>query len=240
MGVNRRALVATVTAVAVGGCVGTDHVEDRIRDGVSERLGDEAEEVTGIDVEETTFPDEPPGDAPTADEEWRLYEFEPDEHYEYRVHSREDGPGSFHWTVREADGDRLTVESSLAFDGGEEFSRTVTGTEEEVFSELMATPAAVFVGAGLHSPYVTTHDGGVYEGYEWSVVSSEGSLRFAVDGTERYLGVECYVTVTEVDGEVVHESCLSPDLAFPAYVAYYDEETGESLFEMELTEYDRG
>jgi len=237
--VNRRAYVATVAAVAVGGCVGTDQVEDRVRDEVSERLGDEAEELSGIDVEETTLPDEPPEDAPTADEEWRLYEFEADEHYEYRVHSREDGPGSFHWTVSEVDGDRLTVEASLAFEDGEEFSRTVTGTDEEVFSELMATPAAVFVAAGLHSPYVTTHEGGVYEGYEWSVVTSEGSLRFAVDGTDRYLGIECYRTVTEVDGEVVHESCLSPDLAFPAAVVYRDEETGEVALEMELIEYER-
>ncbi|MDG5820672.1 hypothetical protein [Natronococcus sp. A-GB7] len=229
MGVRRRSFVAVAGLTALSGCLSVDDITDRARSEASDRASDEFRDRTGIDVE---TPEEPP----ETDEEWRLYEFEPGERYEYRLDSQEDGPGTFSWIVEDAGEDRLTVDTELAFESGDEFARTVTGTQDEVFSELMTTPAAIFIGSGLHSPYVVA-DEGVYVGYEWRVATDEGSFRYAVDDTASYVGRECYVTTTEIDGAVVHESCLSPDLAFPAFVAYHDE-SGAQLLEMELLEYD--
>ncbi|WP_394742798.1 hypothetical protein [Natronococcus roseus] len=229
MGVRRRSFVAIAGLTALSGCLSVDDITNRARSEAGDRAGDELQDRTGIDVE---TPEEPP----ETDEEWRLYEFEPGERYEYRIDTEEDGPGTFSWIVEDAGEDRLVVDTELAFESGDEFARTVTGTQDEVFSELLATPAAIFIGSGLHSPYVVA-DEGVYVGYEWRVATDEGSFRYAVDDTASYVGRECYVATTEVDGAVVHESCLSPELAFPAFVAYYDE-SGEQLLEMELLEYD--
>lgn len=229
MGVSRRSFVAVAGLTALSGCLSVDDITSRARSEAGDRAGDELRDRTGIDLE---TPEEPPA----SDEEWRLYEFEPGERYEYRIDTKADGPGTFSWTVEDAGEDRLVVDTELAFESGDEFARTVTGTPDEVFSELMATPAAIFIGSGLHSPYVTATEG-VYEGYEWRFATDEGSFRYAVEDTDSYVGTDCYVATTEIDGAVVHESCLSPELAFPAFVAYYDE-SGEQLLEMELLEYD--
>ncbi|TYL37308.1 hypothetical protein CV102_16915 [Natronococcus pandeyae] len=231
MRVQRRSVVVAVGGLAaLSGCLSTDAITDRVREEATDRAGDELSDRTDVDIE---IPDDPPE---TDDDEWRLYEFTAGEYYEYRIESDEDGDGVFLWTVEDAGDGRLTVETELAFEDGEEFARTVTGTEDEVFSELMATPAAIFIGSGLHSPHVEANEG-VYVGYEWRFATEEGSLRYAVEDTASYVGRECYVAVTEIDDTVVHESCLAPELAFPAYVAYYDEETGDVLLEMELVEY---
>ncbi|NKE35257.1 hypothetical protein GWG54_05405 [Natronococcus sp. JC468] len=229
MGVRRRSFVAVAGLTALSGCLSVDDITSRARGEVSDRAGDELRDRTGFDVE---TPEEPP----ETDEEWRLYEFEPGERYEYRIDTEEDGPGTFSWTIKDAGEDRLVVDTELTFESGDKFARTATGTQDEVFSELMATPSAIFIGSGLHSPYVTANEG-VYVGHEWRVATDEGSFRYAVEDTDSYVGTDCYVTVTEIDGAVVHESCLSPDLAFPAFVVYYDE-SGEQLLEMELLEYE--
>jgi hypothetical protein len=229
----RRAFVAAaagVGLVALSGCL--SDVTDRARGEATDRARGEVENRTGFDIQ---IPDDPPD---ADDERWRLYEFRAGERYEYRVETAEDGPGTFRWHVEDAGDDRLTIETDLTFENGETFARTVTGTEDEVVSELLATPAAIFVGSGLHSPHVGANEG-VYVGYEWRFATSEGSIRYAVDETDSYLGIDCYVAVTEIDDMRVHESCLSPDLAFPAAVAYYDDD-GTPLLEMELVEYDAG
>ncbi|WP_331234919.1 hypothetical protein [Natronorarus salvus] len=241
---RRGALVLFGGVGMLAGCVGLDEVADGV--GLDpeqvESIADlaDAESPPGGDGSAAASEGDPPEDAPDggSEEEWRLYEFEAGERYEYRVHTAEDGPGTFLWSVEEVDGELLTVETSMEFENGEGFSQTVTGTEDDVFSDLMVTPAAVFLWSGLYSPHVGAYEDEAYVGYEWSYSTSEGSFRYAVDGTETYVGTECYVAVTEVDEQVVHESCLSPDLAFPAYVAYY-EETGEVAFEMELVGYER-
>ncbi|WP_114576083.1 hypothetical protein [Saliphagus sp. LR7] len=233
MGVHRRSIVGALVGcvtLSLSGCLSTEAITDRVKAEATDRAGDELGERVGIDIE---IPDDPPE---TNDDEWRLYEFGAGEHYEYRVESEEDGAGVFLWTVEDAGDDRLTVETELTYEEGEEFARTVTGTEDEIFSQLMTTPAAIFIGSGLHSPHVAANEG-VYVGYEWRFGTEEGSLRYAVEDTASYVGTECYVAVTEINDTVVHESCLAPELAFPAYVAYYDDETGETLLEMELVEY---
>lgn len=223
------AAVGCVT-LSVSGCLSTEAIADRAKDEATDRASDELGERVGVDIE---IPDDPPE---TNDDEWRMYEFEAGEYYEYRVESEEDGTGVFRWTVEDAGEDRLTVETELTYEEGEEFVQTVTGTEDEIFSQLMTTPAAIFIGSGLHSPHVVANEG-VYVGYEWRFATEEGSLRYAVEETDSYVGRECYVAVTEINETVVHESCLASELAFPAYVAYYDGETGETLLEMELVEY---
>jgi hypothetical protein len=243
---SRRGALALFAGVgALAGCVGLDEVAEGV--GLDpeqvESIADLADEASSSGDEGAAAASEGEGEGETledgeSEEDWRLYEFEAGERYEYRVHTAEDGPGSFLWSVEEVDDDLLTVETSMEFENGEGFSQTVTGTEDDVFSELMVTPAAVFLWSGLYSPHVGAYEEEAHVGYEWSYSTSEGSIRYAVEGVESYVGTECYVAVTEVDDQVVHESCLSPELAFPAYVAYY-EETGEVAFEMELIEYER-
>ncbi|WP_239643396.1 hypothetical protein [Natronococcus jeotgali] len=166
------ALVGCVT-LSLSGCLSTEAVTDRVQDEAMDRASDELGERVGIGIE---IPDDPPE---TNDDEWRLYEFTADEYYEYRVESEEDGSGIFLWSVKDAGEYRLTVETELTFEEGDEFAKTVTGTEDEIFSELMRTPAVVFIGSGLHSPHVAANEG-VYVGYEWRFATEEGSLRYAV------------------------------------------------------------
>jgi hypothetical protein len=215
----------------------------------AEATDDSAGETTSDDTTETTdgadTPDEPQGsdssaESPSDDDEWRLYDFRSDEYYEYRIYSEEDGPGVFIWDVQSATDDRVTVETIVEFESGDRYSSTVTGTEDEVFGELLFTPAGTLIWSGLYSPHLWMYDDDIYVGYEWSYSSPEGSFRYAVTDTDSYAGQNCYVTVSEVDDQVVHQSCVSPDLAFPAQVAYYDEETGEPVFELELIEYRAG
>jgi hypothetical protein len=62
---------------------------------------------------------------------------------------------------------------------------------------------------------------------------------FRVENEEDGPGV-FHRSVTEIDETIVHESCLTSELAFPSFVAYHDDETGETPLEMELIEHRAG
>ncbi|WP_254528185.1 hypothetical protein [Natrinema gelatinilyticum] len=221
---SRRGLLSTLGAVSAGLLAGCSSDSDAPSDSSGTDGGD-----GGTDG----------GDGGTdggtggADATWKPFEFARPVTYTYEVYSPDDGEGTLVWDVTDVTDAGATV--SVRYDTTEtQFETTVTGTKEDLQSQLIMTPAGPFVIATVFSPTMAQYEGRTLRvGNEWSYSSSDGSMRFEVTEQRSYAGVDCYVSVTEIDGNTVHEGCFSPELEMAPYTAYYDE-NGRRTYEMSL------
>ncbi|WP_254522400.1 hypothetical protein [Natrinema caseinilyticum] len=172
------------------------------------------------------------GDADTG-ATWKPFEFDRPITYTYDVYSPDDGEGTLVWDVTDVTDDGATV--SVRYDTTEtQFETTVSGTKADLQSQLIMTPAGPFIIATVFSPTMAQYEGRTLTvGNEWSYSSPDGSMRFEVTEQRSYAGVDCYASVTEIDGNTVHEGCFSPELEMAPYTAYYDED-GRRTYEMSL------
>lgn len=167
--------------------------------------------------------------------EWQPFEFDRPATYTFDVYMEDEGAGTLVWDVTDVTDDGATV--SVDYDVGEtSYESTVTGSQSDIQGQLMVTPAGPFLLLSVFSPTMTYYESQTLTvGNEWSVSSPEGSMRTAVIGTDSYGGIECYASEMAVDGEIVHESCLSPDLGLAPYTAYFED--GETVVSMELVDF---
>ncbi|MFC3956841.1 hypothetical protein [Halovivax cerinus] len=190
----------------------------------------------GGDESDTTDPGSNGGSADDlAEAEWQAFEYDRAATYTYDVYMEGDGDGTIVWDVSDVTADEATV--SLSYDVGEtSYETTVTGATTDIQSQLAFSPAGAFLMVSLFSPTIGYFEGETLAvGNEWSVQTPDGSMRTAVTGIDAYAGVECYTGSIEVDGAVVHESCISPEVGLAPYVAYY--EAGETTVSMELVDF---
>ncbi|WP_246998913.1 hypothetical protein [Halosolutus gelatinilyticus] len=164
---------------------------------------------------------------------WEPFEFDRPVAYTFDTYSADDGPGTLVWDVTGVTDDGATV--TLSYETAEtQFETTVTGTKDDLQSQLLLTPAGPFVLSTLFSPTMGYYEGRhLSVGEEWSYSSPDGSMRFELTERRAYAGVDCYASVTEVDEALVHEGCFSPALELAPYTVYYDE-NGDRAFEMTL------
>ncbi|QLG50428.1 hypothetical protein [Natrinema halophilum] len=168
-----------------------------------------------------------------GDATWKPFEFDRPVTYTYDVYSPDDGAGTLVWDVTDVTDDGATV--TVRYDTTEtQFETTVTGTKDDLQSELLMTPAGPFIVTTIFSPTMAQYEGrSLTVGNEWSYSSSDGSMRFEVTERQSYAGVDCFASVTEIDGQTVHEGCFSPELELAPHTAYYDED-GDRTYEMTL------
>ncbi len=169
--------------------------------------------------------------------QYNHFQFEEGERYEYEVFMQNEGQGSFVWEVQEVSGGQMTVYTE--YDVGETYyESTVTGQEGRIRGQVMSTPAGSFMAVALFSPATGYYQQGTLEvGNSWEASSPEGSARFEVVRKDSYAGVGCFYSELYSDGELVHESCVNPDLGLSVYSVFYDDETGDRELEMTLVNY---
>jgi len=167
------------------------------------------------------------------------FEFEEGERYEYEVFMQNEGEGTFVWEVQDVSGGQMTVYTE--YDVGDTYyESTVTGQEGSMRGQVMSTPAGSFMAVALFSPATSYYEQGTLEvGNSWEASSPEGSARFEVVRKDSYSGVECFYSELYSDGELVHESCVNPELGLAVYSVYYEQETGDRELEMTLVGYSR-
>ena len=155
----------------------------------------------------------------------------------FDVYLQDEGEGEVVWDVQQVQGEQLTVR--VVYDVGETtYESTVTGTRDDIQSQLLATPAGSFMLLSIFSPSLAYYeDEQLTVGDGWSITTNEGSMSVAVVSRDTVAGVECYRSEMRVNDQLVYEHCLSTDLGLAPYVAFYDEQTGEQVVRMELVEY---
>lgn len=170
-----------------------------------------------------------------AEAEWQAFEYDRPATYTYDVYMEGEGSGTIVWDVSDVTAGGATV--SLSYDVGEtSYETTVSGATTDIQSQLAFSPAGAFLMVSMFSPTIGYFEGETLAvGNEWSVQTPDGSMRTAVTGVDAYAGVECFTASIEVDGEVVHDSCISPDIGLAPYVAYYED--GEATVSMELVDF---
>lgn len=205
---SRRRLLRAIGVASVGSLSGC--------------LGDAATDGLGADGGDGT-------DSGNSDATWQPFEFDRPVTYTYEIYSSDDGAGTLVWDVTDVTDDGATV--SLRYDTTETaFETTVTGTKEELQSQLILTPAGAFILATLFSPTMGYYEGQPLSvGNEWSYSTPDGSMRFAITEERTYAGVDCYASATDVDGTTVHEGCFSPELELAPYAVYYDDDGARSV-----------
>ncbi|UTF53475.1 hypothetical protein [Natronosalvus rutilus] len=233
-GLSRRRLLRTAgvtAALVLGGCLDDVPIGDVEADEDGDDGGDSDGTDSGTDSSDRSQTGDP-GDA-----SWNPFEFDRPITYTYETYSADEGAGTLVWDVTDVTDEEATV--TLEYETAEtQFETTVSGTKEDLQSDLILTPAGTFVLATLFSPTMGYYEGRTLSvGDEWSYSSPDGSMRFAIIERRTYAGVECYASVTEVDGRTVHEGCFAPDLGLAPYTVYYDE-NGERSFELALVSVD--
>ncbi|SER58249.1 hypothetical protein [Natrinema salaciae] len=214
---SRRRLLCAIGLASIGslsGCVGDTTTGEPAADrGDGARDGD--------------------GNTDTADAIWNPFEFDRPVTYTYEIYSTDDGSGTLVWDVTDVTDDGATV--ALQYDTAEtQFETTVTGSKDDLQGQLLMTPAGPFIVATIFSPTMARYEGQTLTvGNEWSYSSPDGSMRFAITERDTIAGVDCYASVTEVDGSTVHEGCFSPELELAPYTVYYDDDGTRSV-EMRL------
>lgn len=229
---RRTALLAVLTCIAVvlAGCGGT-----------ATDVGSNATPAETTQAADGGSPadDSGGGDESSADgsgDAWDAFRFDHPATYTFETYMEEQGEGVLVWDVTAVSGEEVTVD--LHYEAGETtVDTTVSGTKDDVQSQLILTPGGQFFLIALFSPtFAYYEDRTLRVGEGWSYSTPDGSASFEITGKDTYADVECYVSEMRVDGEVVHEGCFAPDLGLAASSTYY--ESGEAVASMELTRYE--
>lgn len=171
--------------------------------------------------------------------EMNFFEFDRPGRYVFDVEMAGEGSGQVTWDIQSVDGDQLTVYVKYAV-GGQSYESTVSGTKSDIQGQLIMSPAGSFAMLGIFSPMFGYYDGQqLAVGEQWSYSTDQGSMSFAITGTDNYAGVDCYTSEIRLNDSVMHEACFSPDLGLAAYTAWYEEDTGNVEMRMELVEFQR-
>lgn len=167
---------------------------------------------------------------------WDAFQFDRPAKYTFDTYMEDQGEGVLIWDVTAVSGDEVTVD--LHYEAGETtVDTTVSGTKDDVQSQLILTPGGQFFLIALFSPTFNYYeDRTLSVGEGWSYTTADGSASFEITGQDTYGNVECYVSEMQVDGELIHEGCFAPDLGLAAHSTYY--ESGEVTASMELTGYE--
>ena len=188
--------------------------------------------------EDTDDPDDPDDLDDEFDREvWEPMEFAFEARYEWDLFI--DGEdGSLVWDVVNIEGDQITVETEYVL-GDMEFEQTMTGTQQELESDLMMTPAGTAFVWTAFSPMWGGFVGEQFTvGNQWSYTTPEGSISYEVaDMDTTNYPVDCYVVEMHEDDQLLHEGCISPDHGMAVYTAWYDD--GNLEVEIELISFDR-
>ncbi len=168
--------------------------------------------------------------------EFNHFEFEAGERYEYDVFMQGEGEGTLVWEVQDVSDNQMTIHT--VYDVGEtQYESTVTGDQDTIQGQVMMSPAGALMGAALFAPTWRHYQQGNLEvGNRWEASGPDGSVVLETVGRETYSGVECFASELRKDGEVVHESCVNPQLGLGSYMAFYTD-SGDLELEMELTSY---
>lgn len=134
----------------------------------------------------------------------------------------------------------MVITSSNPDQGGDHFvgERQASGPKGTVLFPLSQFPGGgVIVFAFYPITYVAGESLAV--GEEWTSPGATGrTLSTSVTGTGSYAGIPCYTTeMRRPDGELVHESCISPHHGLVAHSAFYNVEQGYRTVWVEFTEY---
>ena len=167
---------------------------------------------------------------------WEAFDFDRPAKYTFDTYMEDQGEGELVWDMTAVSGDEVTVD--LHYSAGETtVDTTVSGTKDDVQSQLILTPGGQFFLIALFSPtFAYYEDQPLSVGEGWSYTTADGSASFEITGKDTYANVECYVSEMHVDEELVHEGCFAPDLGLAPYSAYY--ESGEVTASMELTDFE--
>lgn len=240
---SRRVIAAVLVAVlvVVAGCAGGGTASDRSGDGAAATTTATATPTTAESSDATTDAEATASSAGAAGVdpgEWEWFGFDEPATYTYDLYIEDEGEGTLVWDVTDVSADSVTV--SITYELGEtSFESTMTGDRETIRSQAMMTPAGPILMLTMFSPTFAYYEGQeLAVGNQWSYAGPDGSLSFDVTGTDTVAGVDCYTTEMTLNGTVVHEACLSPELGAAPHAAYYEED-GTLTFELTLVDYER-
>lgn len=222
---NRRRILLSGTSLALApfaGCLGDD-----------DESADDADDSDGDDSL-----DDDADDSDTFERDvWEPMAFVFEARYEWELFIDGDD-GTLVWDVVDIEADQITVETEYVL-GDVEFEQTMTGTQQEIQSNLMMSPAGIAFVFTAFSPMWGGFTGEEFTvGDSWSYSTAEGSFSYEVTDidTTNY-PVDCYEVQMHEDDLLVHEGCISPDHGMAVYTAWYEE--GDLEIEIELVSFDR-
>ncbi len=231
---RRRQVLITLGTGAVGavaGCVGDTDDDDPVGPD-NDTEADDADDTD--DGSEEHIAD---ADGEFDQDVWEPMQFAFEARYEWDLFIEGD-EGSLVWDVVEIEGDEITVETEFVL-GEIEFEQSMTGTQQELEGDLIASPAGIAFLWTAFSPMMGGLVGEQFTvGDEWSYSAPEGSVSYAVTelDTSSY-PVDCYVVEMHKDDQLLHEGCVSPDHGMAVYSAWYDD--GDLDVEIELVSFQR-
>ncbi|MCH7761595.1 hypothetical protein IIA15_09405 [candidate division TA06 bacterium] len=173
---------------------------------------------------------------------WEPYAFKGTEHFKYEITFQVDDEkkeGVYILDLKKGKGEEMTIHIKGEWEKNT-FESTVTVSEDEFYGALMGqmmmNPAAAPLLVTLFTPwwsmYFVGRDWKVGSG--WSFSEGEKSISFKVEEECEHAGVKGLKGVMRQNGEIMVETCVSPQVALPLAAHF----RGDEAYSLVLTEYE--